>query len=220
MRRQAEGEAAAGADHVLEPLLVHRVDVERRIGEDEVELAGGVVRVVVVAVDVAAVADVALQPVHGEVEAAQAAGLVGLLDAADGELGGGVLLVLGDEARRLHEHAAGAAGGIEDAAVEGLDDLGEQPDDAARRVELAALLALGAGELAEEVFVDAAEGVVVERGWNLGDLLQQLLEQGAGEEVVGLGQHAGELRVVLLDLAHRGVDLGADVWPPSGSVSR
>ena len=39
--RQAEGEAAAGADHVLEPLLVHRVDVEGRIGEDEVELAGG-----------------------------------------------------------------------------------------------------------------------------------------------------------------------------------
>ena len=29
------------------------------------------------------------------------------------------------------------------------------------RVELAALLALGAGELAEEVFVDAPEGVVV-----------------------------------------------------------
>ena len=80
----------------------------------------------------------------GEVQAAQAAGLVGLLDAVDGELGGGVLLVLGDEARRLHEHAAGAAGGVEDAAVEGLDDLDEQPDDAARRVELAALLALGA----------------------------------------------------------------------------
>ena len=39
----------------------------------------------------------------------------------------------------------------------------EQADDAARRVELAALLALGAGELAEEVFVDAPEGVVVQR---------------------------------------------------------
>jgi hypothetical protein len=84
------------------------------------------VRVVVVAVDVAAVADVALQPVHRQVQAAEAAGLVGLLDAADGQFGGGVLLVLGDEARRLHEHAAGAAGGVEDAAVEGLDDLGEQ----------------------------------------------------------------------------------------------
>ena len=119
--------------------------------------------------------------------------------------------MLGDEARRLHEHAAGAAGGVEDAAVEGFDDFGQQLDDAGGRVELAAALALGHGEGAEEVFVDAAEGVVVERGRNLGDLLQQFLEQGAGEQVVGLGQHAGELRVVLLDLAHRGVDLGADV---------
>ena len=48
-------------------------------------------------------------------------------------------------------------------------------------------------------------------GRDLGDLLEQLLEQRAGEEVVGLGQHAGKPRVVLLDLAHRRVDLGADV---------
>ena len=176
-------------------------------------------RIVVVAVDVAAVFDVAFQPMHGEVETAQAAGFVGLFDAADGEFGSGVLLVLGNEARRLHEHAAGTAGGVKDAAVEGFDDLGQQLDDAARRVELAAALALGHGESAEEVFVDAAEGVVVERGRNLGDLLQQFLEQGAGEQVVGLGQHAGELRVVLLDLAHRGVD-PAPMSATSGSVSR
>ena len=141
--RQAEGEAAAGADHVLQPLLVHGVDVERRIGEDEVELAGGVVRVVVVAVDVAAVADVAFQAVDGEVQAAEAAGFVGLLDAVDGEFGGGVLLVLGHEARGLDEHAAGTARGVEDAPVVGLDDFGEEADDAAGRVELAAPLALG-----------------------------------------------------------------------------
>ncbi len=74
------------------------------------------------------------------------------------------------------------------------------------RVELAALLPFRRGELAEEVFVDAAEGVVVDGGGNLGDLLEQFLEQRAGEEVVGLGQDAGELRVVLLDVAHRLVD--------------
>jgi hypothetical protein len=95
--------------------------------------------------------------------------------------------------------------------VEGLDDFGQQLDDAGGRVELAAALAFGHGEGAEEVFVDAAEGVVVERGRNLGDLLQQFLEQGAGEQVVGLGQHTGKLRVELLDLAHGGIDLGADV---------
>ncbi len=95
--------------------------------------------------------------------------------------------------------------------MEGFDDFDQQLDDAAWRIELAALLAFGAGKLAEEVFVDAAEGVEVDVGRNLGDLLEQFLEQGAGEEVGGLGQYAGELRVELLDLAHRGVDLGADV---------
>ncbi len=37
------------------------------------------------------------------------------------------------------------------------------------RVELAALLPFRPGELAEEVFVDAAEGVVVDGGGDLGD---------------------------------------------------
>ena len=38
--RQAEGEAATRSDHVFQPFLVHGVDVERRVGEDEVEAAG------------------------------------------------------------------------------------------------------------------------------------------------------------------------------------
>ena len=49
----------------IQPLLVHGVDVERRVGEDEVEAARGVVRVVVVAVDVAAVFDFAFEAVDG-----------------------------------------------------------------------------------------------------------------------------------------------------------
>ena len=91
--------------------------------------------------------------------------------------------MLRHEAGALHEHAAGAAGRVEDAAVERLRDFDEQPDDADRRVELAALLAFRAGELAEEVFVDPPEGVVVERGGDLGDLLEQLLQQRAVENL-------------------------------------
>ena len=83
---QAEGEARV----VLEPVLVHPVHVEGRIGHDEVELAGGAVQVFVVGV---ALADVAGQTMHGEVHLAQAHGLGHLLLAVDAQLGAGVLLV-------------------------------------------------------------------------------------------------------------------------------
>lgn len=83
--RQAEGEAAARTGHVFQPFLVHGVDVERRVGEDEIELASGLVRVVVVAVDLAAEANVAFKAMHGEVQAAKAAGFVGFLVAVDAQ---------------------------------------------------------------------------------------------------------------------------------------
>ena len=56
--------------------------------------------------------------------------------------------------------------------MEGLDHLSEQLHNAGRRVELATTLALAHRELAEEVFIDATEGVEVERGRDLGDLLK------------------------------------------------
>ena len=123
-------------------------------------LPARVVEVVVVGVRLA---DVAFEAVDGQVHPAQLRGLRGLLLPVDRELFGRVLLVLVDEARALDEHAAGAAGRIEDAPVERLDDLDDQADDGAGREELAALLPLGERELAEEVLVDAAERVVVER---------------------------------------------------------
>jgi len=168
-------------------------------------------RVLAVAVDLAAVADVAFEAVHGEVHAAEARGFVGLLDGADGEFRRRVLLVFGHEVGGGDEHAARTASGVEDAPEVGLDDFGEEADDAGRGVELAAFVVFGAGDLAEEVFADAAERVVVHGGGHLGQFLQQFLDEGAGEKVVGLGQDAGELRAVLLDVVHGVVDLRADV---------
>src|SRR2546430_10792849 len=98
-------------------------------------------------------------------------------DAADGEVhhgeaarGGVALLTVDadvaelapvsfDEFFRLHEHAAGTAAGIVNAAFVGREHLDEETHNALRSVELAAFLAFGAGELAKEVFVDAAEDV-------------------------------------------------------------
>ena len=205
---EAEGVAASGADGVGEAFLVDGVDVKGRVREDEVEPSRGGVGVVVVA---DGLLDIPLEAVDGEVHAAKVGGGAFLLLAEDGELLGGVLPVLGDEAGALDEHAAGAAGGVEDVAVVGLEDLGEEADDAGGGVELSPTLSLGHGELGEEVFVDAAEGVVVGGDRDLGDLLEEALEQGAGEKVVGLGKDAGELGVLLLDGQHGGIHLRADV---------
>ncbi len=83
-----------------------------------------------------------------------------------------------------------------------LDDFSEETDDGGRRIKLASPLPFSHGEFAEEIFVDPAKGVVIERRGNLRDLFQQFLEERAGEKVVGLGKDACELRVVLLDVTH------------------
>src|SRR5438445_9793495 len=64
-----------------------------------------------------------------------------------------------DEFFRLHKHAAGTAAGVVNAAFVGSEHLDEEAHDALRCVELAAFLAFGAGELAEEIFVYATKDV-------------------------------------------------------------
>jgi hypothetical protein len=117
-----------------------------------------------------------------------------------------------DEFLRLHEHAAGAAAGIVDAAFVGGEHLDEKADDALRGVELAAFLALGAGELAEEVLVDAAEDVLraaglvahADRSDEVDELAQAVLvERRAG---VFFREDAFQARVVALDRDHGVVD--------------
>ena len=86
----------------------------------------------------------------------------------------------------------------------------------ARRVELAAPLAFGRGELSEEVLVDPAEDVArlvlgiaeADRADQVDQLAQALFVEP--RPVVVLGQHALERRVVALDRDHRIVDQLAD----------
>src|SRR5690606_1387449 len=112
---------------------------------------------------------------------------------------------------------AGAAAGVVDAALVRFEHLDEEPDHVAGSVELAAALALAAGELGEEVLVDAAEHVVaVISGFGQGDVAEEVDElaeaQGAewGPGVV-LGEDAFEGRVLLLGGDHGVVDALADV---------
>ena len=114
---------------VLELRLVDPIDVERRIGHHEVEPADAVVEVLVVAV---ALADLAREPVDGEVHLRQPHRLARLLLAVDRELLARRPAVALDEVGGVDEHAARAAGRVEDPAVERLDDLDDQPHDRRR----------------------------------------------------------------------------------------
>lgn len=59
----------------------------------------------------------------------------------------------------LHEHAARAAGGVEDHTVIGLDHVDDGLDDGGRGEELAVVVGVLLGELGEEVFVKAPEAL-------------------------------------------------------------
>ena len=160
-------------------------------------------------------AEVGGEPAHGEVHLGQLVGGGGELLPVDGD----VLLVAVvafDKFDGLDEHAAGAAAGVVDLAFVGLDHFGDEIDDALRGVELAPELALGGGELAEEVFIDPADGVLllvldgvdvvdgIDEGGELADI-----EPEAGEVVVGQG--ALERGIAFLDVGEGGVDFYRDV---------
>ena len=118
----------------------------------------------------------------GEVHLGQAPGaLVGLL-AVDRDVVAAAA-VGEDELLGLDEHAAGTAARVVDPARVRLKHLDQQPDDAGGRVELAAALALGAGELLQEVLVDLAEHVA-------GLLLAVAGEAGVADQVDQLAQAA------------------------------
>ncbi len=205
--RQAEGEAVlALADRVL--LLVDAVDVERRIGHDEVELADDRERLLVIGIGLA---DRAAEAMNGEVHAREPLRLSDLLDAEDRQLPFRRVLMRAHEVGGLNEHAARAAGGVEDAAVIGLDDLDDETHDARGRVVLAALLHLLLGERAHEIFIDPPKGVAVdvERGQRLDEFAQNVVADCA----VVLRQRVGEVRVVALDVVHRRVEGATEVRP-------
>jgi len=64
-----------------------------------------------------------------------------------------------DNARALHEHAAGAARGVQHRAALRVEDVGDQRDQRDGREELASVVRLLIGELGEEVLVDLPEDV-------------------------------------------------------------
>jgi hypothetical protein len=132
--------------HSLAAPVAH---VERGIGEDEVGLQVGVA----VVVEAVAVRDLAVDSADRQVHLREPpCGVVRLL-TVDRDVGLGlaaVTVALGmgaDKLHRLYEHAGRSTAGVVHPAAVRLEHLDEEVDHAPRRVELAALLALGAREL-------------------------------------------------------------------------
>ena len=160
-------------------------------------------------------AEVGREPAHGEVHLGQLVGGGGELLPVNRDVLG-VAVVAFDKLERLHEHAARAAARIVDLALVGLDHFGDEIDDALRGVELAPQLALGGGELAEEVFIDPADGVLllVADGVDVVDRIDEggelaAIQPEAGEVVVRQG--AFKRGIALLHRGEGGVDLDGDV---------
>ena len=101
--RQPKRKPPIRADLIFQPLLIHGVDVERRIGEHEIKFAGGSVRVIVVA---DGLLDVAFQAMHGKVHPAQVACGTLFFLTVNRQFLGRTFLVLGHEPRGLHKHTA------------------------------------------------------------------------------------------------------------------
>ena len=189
--------------------------VEGRVGEDVVGAQVGM-EVAPEGVGVLG-AEVGLDAAQGEVHHGEAAGGGVALLAVDADVA--ELAAVGfDEFLRLHEHAAGTAAGIVNAAFVGREHLDEEAHDALRGVELAAFLAFGAGELAEEIFVDAAEDVFraaarfvahADRADEVDEFAKAMLvERGPG---VFFRKDAFQARVVALDRDHGVIDDLADL---------
>jgi len=195
--------------------------IERRIGEEEIGFEV-LVRVIVERA-LAVPGDVGLDATNGEVHLAEPpGGLIGFL-AVDAEVGAASAVGF-DEFFGLHEHAARPATRVKDAAFVRLDHFDEELDDRLRCVEFAAFFAFAGGELAEEVFVDAAENVaraaflVAEADG--ADEVDELAEAALIEGFTGvvLGEDALEGGILFFDGEHGVVEELADAGLLGGGL--
>lgn len=196
----------AGGRHAVLPAhvfvfhpFVPVLHVEGRIGHDEV---GAQVRVLRAGVGAGRLlAEIEIHAPDGHVHRGQApGGGVGFLPV-DRQLPDAPTMLF-DKALALHEKAAGAATGVVHPALEGFEHFDDEADDALGRVELAATLAGGNREFAEEAFVDMAEDVL--------GLERFVLEGHGGQQVDQAGQcfvHAFAGIILVEDVLEPGIFL-------------
>ena len=160
-------------------------------------------------------AEIPINTANGQVHLSQPPGGMVRFLAVDADVADSTAVGL-DELFRLDEHSAGTAAWVIDSALVRSQHFDQNTDHAAGRIELAALLSLGAGELREEIFIDAAEDVLgavfLVTQADITDQINELAEPLLVEARVGvvLGKHAFERGVIALDGEHGVVDCLAD----------
>ena len=205
---------------ICEPLAVPVRDVEGRVGKDEMCLEVGVTFVV----EAVALGDLAtIDAADCEVHLGQTPGCVVGLLAPDRNVAARLAPVdiagrmRPDEFNRLHKHAGRAATRDVDPAPIGLQHLDQQPDDATRRVELAALLAFRTSEPGQKVLAHAAKhvqrtGLCITHP-DITDHVDELPEALLVEGMAGivLSENVFESGVVMLNREHCFIDDLADI---------
>ena len=164
--------------------------------------------------------DIAAQAIDRQVHLGEVDGFLGLFLPIDEDAAVPafqVLAMLPDELRRLHEHAAGAARGIEHLAAMRLDDLDHETNDRTGCEDFAALGPFATGKLGKEVFVNLPEEIAAELRRDVGETFQELIRDVlclriAGEaKIFILGQDAFEFRFIILDRLHGFLERLGDV---------
>ena len=167
-------------------------------------------------------ADLALDATDGKVHAGHAPSRIIRFLAEDGDI---ILCLAGvaiprrmglDELDGLNEHPRGAATGVVHPPLIWFKHLHEQSYNTARRVELAALLSFGTGELRKEIFINPAESILGavlrvadhDIAYEVDQLPEPRFIQGwAG---IILRQDAFKSRIIALDCRHSAIDRLAD----------
>src|SRR5256885_1635662 len=120
--------------------------------------------------------------------------------------------------------AGGAAAGVEDAAFVRLNHFDEKLYDGLRGVKLAALFAFAGGELAEEIFINAAENVLgaafLVAEADGADEVNEFAEAALIERFAGvvLGEDAAKSGIFLFNGEHGFVEEFADAGLLGGGL--
>ena len=192
-------------------VLLDPIHVERRVRHDVVAFPAEVMRVMIEGIRRLARLDDARESVHCHVHQAELRVVGDLLLSV--ECHGGVRTHARciHEVPRLDEHAARAAGGIEQDAARGGEDVHDHLDEGFWCEENTVVRGNVFREFVEEVLIDAPDDVAADSiEVAVVEDAQQLREDRIGEFRIAARKHAAELVALLLDERHGVVDGGAE----------